>query len=279
MKKIVLILLVSITISCDDGNFNIPEFNFTNESIDNCGDLVIYKINDIESLVLELNQDNTEDTFFSEIKENKTYTLSESGTNSITYRTFDTEPTSNYFCQNIPPTSPLVINEWLGSGTLNVTTYLESEDDNDNVEETNLEENTDLDNFPNYIDSDDDNDGILTKNEDPDNDGDPTNDDTDNDGIANYLDDDDDGDGTPTLKESIVEDGDNDGVLDYLDNDTTEELPEERPAIINSYQKTYITTFVIESLKLTNANENSIQYDTYDFGEKSKVVTETDTAG
>ena len=143
---------------------------------------------------------------------------------------------------------------------------LDSEDDNDNVEETNLEENTDLDDFPNYIDSDDDNDGILTKNEDPDNDGDPSNDDTDNDGKPNYLDDDDDGDGTLTINESLTEDADLDDIPDYLDSDSIAPLDEPRSTLTNTYTEYYLTSFTIESLKLTNENGNTIQYDSYFFG-------------
>ena len=44
--------------------------------------------------------------------------------------------------------------------------------------------------MPNFLDLDDDGDGILTKYEDLDEDGDPTNDDSDGDGVPNYLDED-----------------------------------------------------------------------------------------
>ncbi|GFR97584.1 peptidylprolyl isomerase [Elysia marginata] len=75
----------------------------------------------------------------------------------------------------------------------------------------------------NVKETDQDADGILSKNEDPNNDGNPLNDDTDGDGIANYLDKDDDGDGTATKDEyDTNEDGspddtDKDGIPDYLD--------------------------------------------------------------
>jgi len=113
MKKIFVFLLVLFALSCDDGNFDVPEFNFSNESIDDCGDLVLFKINSTESLVIEINEDNTNDSFFTEIKANKVISLIENGSNRVTYRTFDIAPTSNYFCQNIPPTTPTVINEWI----------------------------------------------------------------------------------------------------------------------------------------------------------------------
>ena len=275
MKKLSVFLIVLIALSCDDGNFNIPEFNFSNASIENCGNLVLFKINGTESLVLEINEDNTNNSFFVEIKDNKSFSLSENGNNTVTYRTFDLEPSSNYFCQNIPPTSPLVINQWLGSGNLFVTTVLESENDNDNVIETNLETNTDNDSFPDYIDSDDDNDGILTKNEDSNKDKDPTNDDTDGDGIPDYLDEDDDNDGTLTIYESLTEDDDVDGIPDFLDNDTSTPLAEPRDPLNNIYIKYYLTSFIIESLKLTNEDGNTIQYDSVMFGSKTGTQTIT----
>ena len=49
-------------------------------------------------------------------------------------------------------------------------------------------DDTDQDGIPDYFDVDDDGDGINTRDEDTNEDGDPTNDDSDNDGIPNYLD-------------------------------------------------------------------------------------------
>jgi len=77
-------------------------------------------------------------------------------------------------------------------------------------------ENTDLDN-----------DGVPSIFEDPDNDGNPRNDDTDGDGIPNFLDIDDDGDGIRTRNEDTNNDGDprnddtdGDGIPNYLDSDS-----------------------------------------------------------
>ena len=83
---------------------------------------------------------------------------------------------------------------------------------------------SDDDGLPDYQDPDDDGDGIPTDDEDPDGDGDPTNDDTDNDGIPDYLDPDDDGDGIPSEDEIGDDpenpvDSDGDGIPDYLDPD------------------------------------------------------------
>ncbi|MCK5897029.1 MAG: hypothetical protein KAG20_09495 [Cocleimonas sp.] len=78
-------------------------------------------------------------------------------------------------------------------------------------------QDTDHDGIIDALDEDDDNDTILTRNEDPNRDGTPVNDDIDKDGIPNYLDANDDGDMVSTKKEGGILDTDKDGVLDYLD--------------------------------------------------------------
>ena len=78
-------------------------------------------------------------------------------------------------------------------------------------------QDTDHDGIIDALDDDDDNDTILTRNEDPNRDGTPVNDDIDNDGVPNYLDANDDGDMTMTKDEGSTLDTDGDGVLDYLD--------------------------------------------------------------
>lgn len=72
--------------------------------------------------------------------------------------------------------------------------------------------------------ADHDNDGVLSIDEDPNNDGNPYNDDTDDDGIINMYDEDDDGDGILTKDEldgddpdNLPDDTNNDGIPDYLD--------------------------------------------------------------
>ncbi|MCB9626268.1 MAG: thrombospondin type 3 repeat-containing protein [Sandaracinaceae bacterium] len=87
--------------------------------------------------------------------------------------------------------------------------------------------NTDGDLLVNALDDDDDGDCVPTVNEDPDGDGDPTNDDSDMDTRPNYLDADDDGDGIGPCDEDTDGDGDPtnddadmDGVPNYLTSDS-----------------------------------------------------------
>ncbi len=279
MKKIISFCTLLLLLSCDDGNFNVPEFNFDTQTINSCGDLLLSKINETEVLVIELTEDSS--TFFTTVRDDQPFTLSETGSNTVSYRTFDAAPTTSYFCQNIPPTSPNIVNEWLGSGILLVTTTL-SIDDEDGVEAANEDINadgdltnddSDGDTIANYIDFDDDGDGVKTKDEDIDNDNDPTNDDTDGDGIPNYLDTDDDGDGIPTALEALTDD-DLDGTPDYLDTDTAVER-DPRAVIANQFIESYESLFTINTLQLTNPDTDSISFDVYDFGSKTVTVPNT----
>lgn len=89
---------------------------------------------------------------------------------------------------------------------------------------------TDGDGIIDALDPDDDGDCVPTILEDPDGDGDPTNDDTDGDGIPNYLDADDDGDGIGSCMEDADGDGDptnddadGDGIPNYLEIDSDDD--------------------------------------------------------
>ena len=278
MKKLLGILIIIFSWSCDDGNIDVNEFDFEGISIStqNCNAQIVFsKINEQEALIIKVNS-NQEDLFF---EEPKTFPLVNGGSQAIVYRIFDTKPTSTYFCQSIPPINPKVLSEWLGSGILTLTTFKEKGDDNDGVDEANdLVESdplydTDNDNIPNYIDQDDDGDGILTKNEDLDNDKDFTNDDTDNDGIPNYLDDDDDGDGTLTINESFTDDADNDTLPDYLDNDSTTPLTTPNLPISNKYFIPYFTEFLIVNLELVKDGA-SMRFPNYNYGRTENLTKE-----
>jgi hypothetical protein len=117
--------------------------------------------------------------------------------------------------------------------------YKDTDSDNDSVPDSiekwpngNFPQDTDGDGVPDYRDTDDDNDGIPTQQEDPNGDGNPTNDDTDGDGVPDYLDPsqtinntkDTDGDGIPDYIEcpdtKACKDTDGDGIPDYKDTDS-----------------------------------------------------------
>ncbi len=262
MKKcILLFFIVLFAMSCDDGDFDVPSFVFSS-NVQKCGDLILYNISDDSKEVLILNLAENDTIFFITPQVNASFPL----TNKISYRVFNTNVSSSYFCQDIPPVSPSIIEEWNGSGTLIVNNTINS-DDNDGVQELDLELDSDLDGIPDYIDKDDDNDGILTTNElDLDNDGDNFLDflDTDGDGIPNHLDSDDDGDGILTIYEKRTDSNAND-IVDYLDPSfaVTQAAFLVEP---NQYTTYYTTTFTINNLSLSNNNGNVINYDNYEYG-------------
>ena len=125
MKKIAFFGLLLFIISCNDGNFETPSFNFDDAAIENCGNLVVYKINESEVLLLEINEDNTNDIYFKTPHENKAYNLN----NTIYYRTYTENVPPNYFCNAIPPSTPKLENEWIGSGTLIINNTITDNND------------------------------------------------------------------------------------------------------------------------------------------------------
>ena len=126
MKKILFLFVLVLITSCDDGNFETPSFNFDDAAVENCGNLVLYKINDSEALILELDEDNTDNLFFKTEQEDIAYDLN----NKIYYRTYDAAIPANFFCNDIPPSTPKLNREWIGSGTLIVNNTITENDDN-----------------------------------------------------------------------------------------------------------------------------------------------------
>ncbi len=261
MKKILFLGFLAFSLfQCDDGDFDTPSFVFE-DNIDSCGNLIVFNIGagDSEALILNIDEDNTDNAFYKTAMDNKEFNLD----NRITYRVFDSQVGSSYFCQDIPPTTPTIVNQWNGGGVLIVNNVIVL-DDNDGVEELDEDLDTDGDDIPDYLDIDDDNDGVLTANEIND---DGTLLDTDNDGIPNYLDDDDDNDGVLTINEFLT-DSNGDNVVDYLD-DSTQTIQDTRVAIVNKYNLNYNTSFVIKNLSLQNDSGNAINYEDFNYGIKT----------
>ena len=274
MKKIFLLVIVSFFLTqCDDGDFDAPTFVFEN-NINECGEsdnLIIYNIgiDDSEALILDVDYNGIDDSelsfekqFYTTVMIDSTFNLD----NKIYYRVFNGEIDNNYFCQDIPPSSPSIVNEWNGSGTLIVNNTIIN-DDEDGVEELDHDLDTDGDQIPNYLDIDDDNDGILTSNEIND---DGSFIDTDSDTIPNYLDDDDDNDGVLTINEALTDENGND-IADYLD-DATADIQDARLAIHNRYILKYTATFVIENMSLVNDSGNTINYSNFEYGAKTGSI-------
>lgn len=274
MKKTLLSLLAfTMLISCDDGDVIITTFDFDEVTLENCGGpggYLFFKINEAatESLSLRL---GTSDQLFT-MSSIETFALNES-TNFVTYRLYSDEVGSNYFCNQVPPTTPTIVDEYIatsGSAILTTATLL---DDVDNVPFVDSDDDLaegfgDLDGdlLLNYYDEDDDGDNVPTINEldteNADGDGDPLTNpkDTDDDGIPDYLDPDDDGDLIPTIDEA-------NGTLDPLNYSTDPSgIPNflnpkisEAVAVTSYYEHSYAfesnISLLLENVVLSNGVE------------------------
>jgi hypothetical protein len=130
MKKLVglLVLLFSFN-ACDDGDFNIESFDFTNATTNSCNNgetgFFIYRINDNESLILQIPEIN----FKNEITPTGVpRNLPINSTNKVIYRLYNGVLNTNVICNTIPPANPTVSKEWNAlSGTIEISTFVNKE--------------------------------------------------------------------------------------------------------------------------------------------------------
>lgn len=292
MRKFLAILFLALFVfSCDDGDIIVTEFDFEDSNLNLCsiGNLgnnnIFYKIDNtnLKTFSLSFSNNNFEAGTTANLQSADTISFVLNQNNQVLYRTYDGEIPSNYFCVGIPPTHPLVLEEYYSTGgTVSFITFVTEQDDNDNVlaedEDLNSDGNlfnddTDNDGIPDFLDIDDDGDGLVTSieqiNPDPTNETFP---DTDEDGIPDYLDNDDDGDGILTIYEDADGDGDprNDdtnenGIPDYLDSETA--VSHEASAIpLNTIPRKFRTVVRVENLSLTNGDETITEANTTEFG-------------
>jgi len=214
MKKLASIFLLSILVSCNDGDFIVSNFDFDSNDLATCGnvgDYVFFNINSASQESISLKLSTTEQLF---LETSTTNYAIDGTTNFVNYRKYQGDISSAYFCNNIPPTTPLVEIDYLGSSGTAILVTETTLDDLDDLEEAIDDTiDTDSDEIPDYYDFDDDGDNVLTTaelGEDPLN---PR--DSDGDGIPDYLDDDDDNDGILTRNEDL--DGDLNPANDFTD--------------------------------------------------------------
>ena len=107
MKKLLALILILCTFSCDDGNFEIASFEFE-EKVNYCGEYVLYRLSTKEhkeAFIVTLTEQ--------QIKQSDEpvfpVSISATGLFTVTYRLFDEAVTSNYFCQPVPPIVPKII--------------------------------------------------------------------------------------------------------------------------------------------------------------------------
>jgi hypothetical protein len=117
MKKLFTLFIALSLFSCSDGDFDTPEFEFT-DNIKSCDEFVLYVTNSntTETLVLTLVAGELGTTVGE-----KSFAIST--TRKVVYRLFDKGISTNYFCQVIPPTTPKVLKELnVESGNVIITT-------------------------------------------------------------------------------------------------------------------------------------------------------------
>ncbi|WP_372754582.1 hypothetical protein [Mariniflexile sp.] len=267
--------------TCDDGDIINVEFEFDN-TFQACGTngLVFYKTKEDPSESLSIIISSLEIADLLEVGEDNIYEgeFTLSSTNTFNYRTYSNTSLPSLFCNDVPSSEINITKDLVStSGNVYIKTVL-TEDDNDGIEAAledingngNLDDDdTDGDGIPNYLDADDDGDNVLTKDEDPDQNGDGDLSDaldTDGDGIPDYLDPDDDGDGVLTRDEENQSEDNNPAndisilIADYLNPQVSTKVP------AKAYREhTIIQTYVV-TLTVSNFNLEVISFDTFDFG-------------
>ena len=291
LKKTFLIAIVALLIiSCDDGDIVVSNFNFDQDTaLDLCGDSnnqVLFTIDDETNEAISFTFTNQDfDGTFDGLNPPEAISIDLGTNNRINYRILDAPANaSQYFCQDIPPSSPGVNQEFISTsgGTAFLTINVTEQDDDDgiprNQEDLNgngnlFDDDSDGDGIPNFIDTDDDNDNVPTSVEIINNDGDELPD-TDGDGTPDYLDPDDDGDDVLTRNEdlnafdNLDEDGNPtlnpqddtnpDGLPNYLNPQATESV-DINQFRENEISRTFRTQVVIRNVTLEQVNgEQSI---------------------
>lgn len=131
MKKFLFYGFLMLFISCDDGDLQIETLDFDSVTIQNCDAItvdianVLFKLNATEALILELPAGSIKNEVSEGVKE---YSVGSSGPTKVSYRTFSDTVSNNYFCSNIPLTTPNVVEEIIAQGgSLFITTVLNAD--------------------------------------------------------------------------------------------------------------------------------------------------------
>ena len=272
-------------------------FQFENKGLDWCSGpndrQVFFNINnDLSYEAIAFVFERTPDTDDFLIGEETELSIPLNSENQVIYRTFDSEVDNDYFCNEIPPISPDVLEEYRSTsgGKAIITSTLRNLEDLDRdgvptaVEDAVTAEiyidelpDTDGDGIENYLDTDDDGDNVPTRVEISDNietentvGGFP---DTDADGIPNYLDPNDDNDEILTIFEDWNEnqnpgDDTNDENLPHYLNPEIEDPFDAEPRRINDITIGYRYEIYIDNLTLArqDGEGEQIRLDTYVLG-------------
>ena len=137
MRRIIFPILSFLVFSCDDGDLQIETVDFDAAAIEFCetetdiDSSVFFKLNQDEALILELQSG----VLRNEASEG-TITSAVPNQSQITYRIFSDNVSKGYFCDEIPPTEPTVIEEIQAEGGNVFVTTVQSENDSTSYEHT-----------------------------------------------------------------------------------------------------------------------------------------------
>jgi len=279
MKRLLVFFLLSILFfGCNDGDVIVTSFSFEDTDLQFCtgsDSHLFFKINNADTESISLLFQGDSDIFFTS---DTTRVTLDGTSNYINFRIYNGQVSSSYFCNEVPPTTPQVIEEYLGNSGVAELVTIASYDDLDGIDSDDeglLD--TDEDGILNYFDFDDDGDNVPTllelDTENADGDNNPLTNpkDTDGDLIPDYLDDDDDGDGVLTRYEDADLNLDPTNDIDDITVGPNFLNPKvSNSYIIDAYREhsfDFSTNIVLKiyNLVLTNGNEQ-ITYETLILG-------------
>ncbi|MCP4976417.1 MAG: hypothetical protein GY931_09675 [Maribacter sp.] len=112
MKNLTVLCFLALFYSCNDGDLQIETIDFDSVGINTCestvttSSTIFFKLNNKESLILELQSGVLKNEISSGV-----ITSLVPSQSKVTYRVFSDNVSSAYFCDDIPTTTPLVIEE------------------------------------------------------------------------------------------------------------------------------------------------------------------------
>lgn len=111
MKKLIALILCLGMLSCDDGDLDIPAFDFE-EEVHGCeikdNNYTMFRLGISEAIIVTLS-----DNVLKEVETTNPIEVNITAANVI-YRTFKSPISEAYFCEDIPPIEPKIFSNWTG---------------------------------------------------------------------------------------------------------------------------------------------------------------------
>lgn len=127
-----LFVLIISTISCDDGDIIVTNFDFENSSLETCetnNSRVFFKRNNSSPESIALTLPKTDSLFY---RTDTIQYILNGNTAKLFYRLHNEQVLSNYFCQSIPPSYPKTEQEYISdTGTAMVYVLVKNSNEED----------------------------------------------------------------------------------------------------------------------------------------------------